>query len=263
MNSATSLDKNDLLSNNSAAQKDWGHLLFAVAVGAMFSGALTLRHHLVQTSSTSFASSTPVNMHVLGELWTSATEFMLQVPNDPPDVADGSGSMVVLVPSSDVARIPHTKTLAVPTIFHHHSVFALTAFDPPGVSRSLEDNTVANARLLSTLRKSIPMPTSIWRSFGVSLAEGWREDGFCMAFKNEHKEIARAAVVKIAIEFEQGAIFEYAWSMELGPSRLTRYTIPAAAGSEVAGTEEIVRVAEPPILPQTLDRDWAGPSDLG
>ena len=41
--------------------------------------------------------------------------------------------------------------------------------------------------------------------------EGWREDGFCLAFPAaEHSELgpARGAIVAIAIEFGQGAIFE-------------------------------------------------------
>ena len=107
----------------------------------------------------------------------------------------------------------------LPPQMHSHVIFALTAFDPPGEERTLTQNREANgelyARILDTLS---PSPASVWptwyvqfephrrhtpqtvndlyfaasmrvaetytlrRCRGFNRAEGWREDGFSLAY---------------------------------------------------------------------------------
>ena len=101
----------------------------------------------------------------------------------------------------------------------------------------------------------------VWPTWGYNLAEGWREDGFSLAYPLAAKETARAAVVGLAKRFEQGAIFEYA----PGPTSdsLVRTTVPALSSSAV---EEVVTVWRvPATLPHDtavdLRRPWAGPKE--
>ena len=138
--------------------------------------------------------------------------------------------------------------------------FALTSFDPPGVERSLEENTAMNNKMairLSSLKN--PKPIHIYPSFGYSITEKWREDGFVVAFLPEDVDAARMAIVDIAKEFDQGAIFEYAAS-EDDDRFLRRTTVPALSKEE---PEEVlmVRIAAPEPGNEMLDRPWAGPID--
>ena len=43
------------------------------------------------------------------------------------------------------------------------------------------------------------------------LEDGWREDGFCLAYDKERAGAARDAVLGIARKHQQGAIFEYVY----------------------------------------------------
>ena len=211
---------------------------------------------------------------------------------------------LVMVPEGEVSGRP---TLPLPPIFTTHTIFALTAFDPPGAARGLAQNTAENARLFDVLRAlRNPRPAAAWRGFGVHLIEGWREDGFCLAFRthpeesggmdvdgksaaDSHEEgeeggntvggaaivdlaAARAAVVRIARAFDQGAIYEYsagggvgggAGGGELPSCAVRRHTVPAASGAEVAGSEVVVRLRDVPGLPAKLERPWAGPDAIG
>jgi hypothetical protein len=165
----------------------------------------------------------------LMDLWTGAQEVML-VRGDGNDV----GTTVVLQPGC-IAE----GALPLPPHFKGRSIYALTAFDPPGVERSLEANTEANVRLGERIRDpstwfgSKRQPSAVWPSYGFSLAEGWREDGYSLVFDltedadAEYDDLrARAAVtdgeseraavrtvqddvLRLAEEFGQGAIFAY------------------------------------------------------
>ena len=281
--------------------------------------ALSLMWGLRRTSSTAAptaassaaaaptSSISPTASASLGSLWNSATEFMLGVPTtlEAPPVP-----RLVLVPQGEVSG---RSTLPLPPIFTTHTIFALTAFDPPGVARELAQNTAENARLFDVLRAlRNPRPAAAWSGFGVHLTEGWREDGFCLAFRthpeesgggmdvdgksaaDSHEEggntdggavivdlaAARAAVVRIAKAFDQGAIYEYtrhgsagggvvgdgvgggAEGGELPSCAVRRHTVPAASGAEVAGSEMVVRLRDVPGLPAKLDRPWAGPDAI-
>lgn len=150
----------------------------------------------------------------------------------------------------------------VPQTLLNHSHFALTAFNPPGVERSLVDNTMMNCKMWERLRAlKEPSPLYVFRSFGFSLNENWRGDGFTVGFDSDRLDEAREEIVKVAKEFQQGAIFEYARS-EAGDHFLTRTTVPAMA-KESAEEVSMVRIAPPPPGNPMLERAWAGPGDIG
>jgi len=107
-----------------------------------------------------------------------------------------------------------------------------------------------------------PAPAHIFPSFGYSLEEKWREDGFVVLFSSPGEvDQARAAIIEIAKEFQQGAIFEYR-SSELGPRFLQRTTVPAMV-HEGAETVTMVRIRSPGKGNPMLDRPWAGPAGVG
>jgi len=158
---------------------------------------------------------------------------------------------------------PPTSSLPFPPYIHEVVLFALTAFDPPGIQRSLEENTRANGQLYERLAMmDSPSPLHIFRSFGFSLSEGWREDGFVLAFSPQDTAGARQAVVKVAEDFEQGAIFAYGPST-LGPDFVTRTTVPACIKDIAEEKTEMVRISPPPSENTILEREWAGPAMAG
>ena len=44
------------------------------------------------------------------------------------------------------------------------------------------ERTAENGKLWADLRRLDPAPDDSWPAFGVHVVEGWREDGFCVAF---------------------------------------------------------------------------------
>ena len=140
-----------------------------------------------------------------------------------------------------------------------------------GTNRTLAENAAANGELWRALTSALEAagtkPAAAWKTWGSAACllcvasptrganhlsfsfdrfnrvEGWREDGFCLAFpaaehSREHRELgmARDAIVAIAIEFKQGAIFEVRHRRRRIGDRPT-----AAAAQPVVGQEELQR----------------------
>ena len=126
------------------------------------------------------ASSSPADERALGATWASVVEVMLS--------ERVAGEDVCLVPSA--ARPKHRRAdgaggTTLPFLLRTHVSFALTAFDPPGETRTLEQNAAANAELWAAIRELKPEPAAVWPTWGYNLKEGWREDGFCLAYPVE------------------------------------------------------------------------------
>jgi hypothetical protein len=185
--------------------------------------------------------------------------------------------------------------LEFPAMFSNRvRIFALTAFDPPGEARSLEDNTCENHKLAEAILTMAPRPARVWPSFGFHLREGWREDGFCLAFErapgdddgdaerwsDEARSAQTAAVVALAVRFRQGAIFGYEPSEDPACCSasgrllaLRRTTIPCCYRGATPEADTLVqRVLRPGQAPHSepltgaqralLERPWAGPGEL-
>ena len=150
---------------------------------------------LAAASRARFSSITLDEASRLRGIWDSAAEVVL------PNIA-GENQLVLVPISAETLRRVGTSfgngageededkgvavqgSCSVPPFFANHVVFALTAFDPPGISRTLQDNIEANRILWNRLTTDKEMPTAAEarRSFGFDAAEGWREDGFCLAY---------------------------------------------------------------------------------
>lgn len=220
--------------------------VFCLLLGLVFSNwAVTAAMQEIDTGK-------PDELQKLGMVWNSATEFMLEVPSS-------SEPEIILAPKSAIVDSAD-MTLQLPTVLRDHTVFALTAFNPPGVTRSLSENTAANIHLWERLKTLSPKPSIFWRSFGVHTQEKWREDGFCLAYSTSSTNIqhARKAIIEVAKEFHQGAIYEY---LPASSNEVVRLTVPAAAGDAVSGREVLVRVRQGPSLQGSLQRPWAGPPE--
>ena len=144
---------------------------------------------------------------------------MLNVPSQPNNVD------VWLVPTESMAAQSSASSDELPAVLREHAVLALTAFDPPGTTRERNANAAANARLWEDILQLPTAPAWAWRSFGFDAGEGWREDGFCLAFDAARMPAARHAVLELARRHDQGAIFEY--SYDAGECRLMRRTLGA------------------------------------
>ena len=210
----------------------------------------------------------------LGETWGGVIEVMLS--------ENAAGENVVLVPGTEP---PEESGGKLPETLCSHVLFCMTAFDPPGEERTLGENAAANARMWASIQAMEPAPAKVWPCFGYSLADGWREDGFCLAFLvpggEEEADAARAAVAAMAREFGQGALFEYVKGetedslvctmvpVKMGPAaakEVTLWRVPECStgphmcccGEKEEGEEE--GEGEPPS--PLVTRPWAGPEEV-
>ena len=165
----------------------------------------------------------------LRELWATSRDAWIDVPRE----ARGTTFLRPLGAGEDDARCER----AMPRVVHGARMFAVTAHNPMGRVVSDVENARANARMEAELAADDACGTR-WRSFGFS--EGWREDGFVVAF--EDADVGRAKMVALAIRYEQGAIYEYEAE---GETRLRRRTVPAAM-SDAVEADVVLVVCDPP-----------------
>lgn len=155
------------------------------------------------------------------------------------------------VPGEEAGVVVYTKPVATPsdpapTPFPHivasSRLFALTGFNPMGEDRPIGENRAANEKLVVDIQAMTPAPKAWWRAFGF--AHDWREDGFVVAFHETDAAEARAAIVRLAVKYDQGAVYEYA-PVPGDKTRLTRSTVPAAMGAGVEADASLERCAKP------------------
>lgn len=121
------------------------------------------------------------------------------------------GAGLVTLQSADHA--PPTDVLPdpLPDEFARGAWFCLTAHNPYGNEQADELNDEASARLEERLRAlNDPTPVQVCASAGMDETASWREDGFAVQFTGEDAERGEAAILALAGEFHQAAIFAYA-----------------------------------------------------
>lgn len=199
----------------------------------------------------------------LNDLWSSAIEGMINVPGY-------SESVLYLSP---VGSFPNgqIKLEPWPEPFRNgRRIYCLTAHNPMGTTVSDAENKVANKALKARLYDAFGckeygtkievtdsshmsnarrlMPFAQWHSFGFHIGEGWREDGFALSFDRDIRTEARAEIVKVAAEYQQGAIYEFSVDGDSGV--LTRRVIwcdpvkQQEVGDEVTEMESLTTVPE-------------------
>ena len=70
-------------------------------------------------------------------------------------------------------------------------------------------NEAQNEYLARDLTKLRPEPRAVWQAFGFHVNEGWRENGFSVAFANEERVFGRKSILKLARKYRQAAIYVY------------------------------------------------------
>ena len=87
-----------------------------------------------------------------------------------------------------------------PKIIGKSVVYSLTGWNPMGKDAPHEQNLAANQRLQQDLAEWKGMntrPRAWWHSFGFNEKEGWREDGFSVAFAPEERRFAKQCMQKL------------------------------------------------------------------
>lgn len=171
-------------------------LLPRIALGAVLGGgalALGVGHHCHVR-----AAGPPS----LGSLWAQAIDGMIDVPG-----CEGISSPDGVLYMAPVKEDP--PPMDWPMVFSTGVVFSVTGHNPMGVDAPAAANREANLRLEADVRKLRPIPRVWWRSFGFNIQEGWREDGFSLAYGTGEQALAKAAVLRLAQNYKQAAIYAY------------------------------------------------------
>ena len=189
----------------------------------------------------------------LASLWVGGIETMVDVPKV------GTLSLAPAASAAD-SRASFARFGGVPEALGGVA-FALTAFDPPGVSRTREANGEANVALWAALEALEARPKRAWRAFGCDLDEGWREDGFVLAYADAAAAAAaRPGVLAAAKAFDQGAIYEY---HERDGALLRRTLGAAMADLDETTFMRYVSYEDLAARSALVALPWAGPGDGG
>ena len=192
----------------------------------------------------SAAMSSSAREKDLQTLWADAYDAWLDVPGEPrPSVVYARPA--VPDPRVDASDDPAREAAgtAFPAIVTTSRSFALTGFNPMGTKTAMAKNKMANEALredLASLER--PKPRAVWASFGF--AHDWREDGFVVAFHEADAAEARAAIVELAVKYDQGAVYEYA-PVPNDATQILRKTVPAAMGAAVEADAALERCGKP------------------
>lgn len=117
--------------------------------------------------------------------------------------------VLYLVPSQGAASPGSATGTAWPPCFRDGIVLSLTGFNPRGKDAPEDANLAANVELHLELKQLQPPPTALWRSFEFHPVEGWREEGFSVAYADENADAGRRRILQLARQYEQAAIYSY------------------------------------------------------
>ena len=162
---------------------------------------------LIAATQVSPASNLSAADDALSSMWAAAIDGMKDVPGcEEISSADG---VLYMAPN------PEAPMRTWPRIFAKSTVFSLTASNPMGKEAPAAANERMNALLEEDIKNlRVVTPRAWWHSFGFNANEGWREDGFSVAFGHEERVYARMAILKLARKYRQKAV--YAYSMQDG-----------------------------------------------
>eukprot|EP00301_Raphidiophrys_heterophryoidea_P021792 c6111_g1_i2.p1 GENE.c6111_g1_i2~~c6111_g1_i2.p1 ORF type:complete len:197 (-),score=32.18 c6111_g1_i2:92-682(-) len=162
-------------------------------------------------------------------LWNGAVDAMIGIPGLP------AGETAYFVPAK-LAKKPNAcmALLAIPAIFQHFAVFALTAWNPQGVVRDIHANTLANVQLrkeINNITQRFPSGSAImWDAFGFDESAQWREDGFCVGFAGNSAALGKTEILRLGKMFDQAAVFEYKADTVNPEGELIRKIVDCASG---------------------------------
>lgn len=150
---------------------------------------------------------------------------------------------------------PEPERLEWPRLFSKGVVFSLTASNPMGADASPAYNAAANERLQKDIDEMKIEPRATWRSFGFNAQEGWREEGFSLAYAREERVYARQAVLKLAKKHRQAAVYYYSYEGDTVVREVIWVDARKHREHGVPG-ERLVVLREPPDTPLAA-REWS------
>jgi hypothetical protein len=236
------------------------------------------------TSTTTTISNNEEKGHeaTMQKIWAEAYEAWVNVP--------GSSDRVLyfkpVAATSSSSSFRTSSLLSIPEIVQQSVLFGITAWDPMGVVevdpnvnaaanekmelvlKSMMTNTVSSSPTTTTT-PSPPRCSIYWHGYGLSSdgggGGGRKEAGFIVAFPKEDcimLEQAEAAMVALAKEFNQGAIYRFEYIIkehgeeeEQGSMLLRRKTISAAMSNSVEAQVVIVRCEKPDDIAAIINMD--------
>mmetsp|Transcript_6510 Transcript_6510/g.20325 ORF Transcript_6510/g.20325 Transcript_6510/m.20325 type:complete len:227 (+) Transcript_6510:3-683(+) len=138
----------------------------------------------------------------LGELYADAVEAFVDVPGcESLSSADG---VLYLAPSKAGA-----ERVEWPKLISKSVIYSFTAWNPHGQTASDAANKAANARLEADIDNLRLKPRATWRCFGFNVKEGWREEGFSLAYDPAERRFALNEVMRLASRYRQAAVYMY------------------------------------------------------
>jgi hypothetical protein len=199
------------------------------------------------TARLTMGGSSTSGTDLLFDTWSTATECMINVPGashlsstegvlymtpvpPPPPTMDDDNKQAVTADAG--TNIPW------PTIFVDNILFSLTAYNPMGNTVSHDVNVKANIALEQDILQlynnntnsrgddndnnsnnnssgGVPL-IAWWHSFGFHEQEGWRENGYTLAFPvndygDSDSDSASETVMKLANKYHQAAIYKFSY----------------------------------------------------
>jgi len=138
----------------------------------------------------------------LGSLWAQAMDGMCDVPGC--DAISSPEGVMYLTPAAEApAPVEWPRCIAKSVIY------SLTAWNPNGKAASDAFNQAASKRLARDIAAERLRPRAMWRSFGFSVGEGWREEGFSLAYDSAERFYGKKNVQKLAEQYKQAAYYAY------------------------------------------------------
>eukprot|EP00930_Biecheleria_cincta_P061151 TRINITY_DN46716_c0_g1_i1.p1 TRINITY_DN46716_c0_g1~~TRINITY_DN46716_c0_g1_i1.p1 ORF type:complete len:236 (-),score=47.10 TRINITY_DN46716_c0_g1_i1:125-832(-) len=190
----------------------------------------------------------------LGSLWGEAIDGMIDVPGA--QELQSAERVLYLAPESTAG--PHSPAVW-PEIFVKGVIFSLTASNPMGKDAPAAVNRKANGELEEDIKSMFEgqfavTPTTWWRSFGFNVQEGWREDGFSIAFSNKEQIAGRTMVLHLAQKYDQAAIYQFRFE----DGTVVREVVWVARKSQEAhgGAKERMMVLRKAPAAKQAAKDW-------
>jgi hypothetical protein len=197
------------------------------------------------------AAAAPPPDAALGDLWAGAVDGMISVPGTEAISTDG---VLYMAPAPAQGKVPPKYSVEWPRIFSKGVVFSLTASNPMGMDAPHEENVEANSRLEADIKSIRPEARAWWHSFGFHEKEGWREDGFSIAFSKDERMFARDAVLRLARRYKQAAIYVYHTN---GEGQLVRTVLWCDSSKQAThGSQEIMVLLRKPPRTALAAKDW-------
>jgi len=158
----------------------------------------------------------------LANTWSTALDGWIDAPGC--ESLSAPNGVLYMAPSTAPKEVLQGGEASAdwPRIVSRSVLFSLTAHNPMGKTHADDWNAAMNARLeadIGEMRRPCT-PRGFWHTFGFNVQEGWREDGFTLAFAKEERAFARSQVLSLAAKYQQAAI--YAWRVEPDTGALVR-----------------------------------------